>query len=59
MLTHIRTAAESYSPDSNRFDLQPFLRPQLTIAWEKIEAELEIIEGSVETLISPTAKGAR
>ena len=33
--------AETYSPDSNRYDLQPFLRPQLTWAWKKIEAALK------------------
>jgi len=29
--------AEMYSPDSNRYDLLPFLRPPLTWAYNKIE----------------------
>ncbi len=29
--------AETYSPDSNRYDLLPFLRPPLTWAYNKIE----------------------
>ncbi|KAL8716169.1 MAG: hypothetical protein Q9220_000074 [cf. Caloplaca sp. 1 TL-2023] len=37
--------AESYSPDSNRFDLLPFLRPPLTWAHQRIEAILEKMEG--------------
>lgn len=33
--------AETYSPDSNRYDLLPFLRPNFTWVWSKIEAEIE------------------
>lgn len=40
--------AESYSPDSNRYDLLPFLRPPLTWAYQRIEAmlgKMEELEG--------------
>ena len=36
--------AETYSPDSNRYDLLPFLRPRLTWAYNKIEATLKEVE---------------
>ncbi|KAL8946231.1 MAG: hypothetical protein Q9222_007346 [Ikaeria aurantiellina] len=36
--------AESYSPDSNRYDMLPFLRPNLTWAYERIEGQLKKIE---------------
>jgi NAD+ synthase (glutamine-hydrolysing) len=36
--------AESYSPDDNRFDLRPFLYPNLTWAWSKIERAVKGLE---------------
>ena len=36
--------AETYSPDSNRYDLLPFLRPPLTWAYQRIEAVLGKME---------------
>ena len=38
--------AESYSPDSNRYDLQPFLRPPLTWQYRRIEDMMEKMEKS-------------
>ncbi|KAI4238242.1 MAG: hypothetical protein L6R40_005782 [Gallowayella cf. fulva] len=36
--------AETYSPDSNRYDLLPFLRPPLTWAYDKIEKAIREAE---------------
>ena len=36
--------AETYSPDSNRYDLLPFLRPSLTWAYNRIEKAVSEIE---------------
>lgn len=36
--------AETYSPDSNRYDLLPFLRPPLTWAYNKIERAISMAE---------------
>ena len=36
--------AETYSPDSNRYDLLPFLRPRMEFQWRKIEDAVERLE---------------
>lgn len=36
--------ANPYSPDDKRYDLRPFLYPQLTWAWRKIERAVERLE---------------
>ncbi|KAL9038623.1 MAG: hypothetical protein Q9214_005205 [Letrouitia sp. 1 TL-2023] len=36
--------AETYSPDSNRYDLLPFLRPRLTWQYNKIEKTIDKLE---------------
>ena len=36
--------AETYSPDSNRYDLLPFLRPRLTWQYNKIEETVQELE---------------
>ncbi|KAI9889188.1 MAG: glutamine-dependent NAD(+) synthetase [Vezdaea aestivalis] len=38
--------AEQYSPDDNRFDLRPFLYPQYTWEWRKIEEVLDQLEST-------------
>ena len=45
--------AETYSPDSNRFDLLPFLRPRLTWQYNKIEESIKALD--VETSKSNAA----
>ena len=36
--------AETYSPDSNRYDLLPFLRPRMEFQWRKTEDAVEGLE---------------
>ena len=36
--------AETYSPDSNRYDLLPFLRPPLLFQYKAIERSVEELE---------------
>lgn len=42
--------AETYSPDSNRYDLLPFLRPPLTWAYSKIEKAVAQVESRDNSL---------
>ena len=42
--------AEQYSPDDNRFDLRPFLYPDFSWAWRKIEGIINKRDGGVNGL---------
>ena len=37
--------AESYSPEDNRFDMRPFLLPEFSWAYRKIEEQVQLVEG--------------